>query len=218
MTAVGVCVHAGQACAATTRLLVHRSLFDEAVANVTAAYQAVAVGDPADPETLVGPVISAAQKGRVLSAIEQARRDGADITVGGGPVENLPDHLTGGHYVAPTVVVGVDNSAAIAQQEVFGPVLVMIPFDDDDEAVRIANDSAYGLSGAVMSASTERGMNIARRIRTGSFGVNGGMFYGADAPFGGYKSSGVGRQCGIEGFQQYLETKTIGLRIPRRRT
>jgi aldehyde dehydrogenase (NAD+) len=213
--AVGVCVHAGQACAATTRMLVHRSLYDEAVASVTAAYQAVPVGDPVHAETLVGPMISAAQKDRVLGAIEQARRDGAEITVGGGPVENLPDHLSDGHFVQPTVIVGVDNSAAIAQQEVFGPVLIVMPFDDDDEAVRIANDSAYGLAGAVMSRSMERGMNIARRIRTGSFGVNGGMFYGADAPFGGYKNSGVGRQCGIEGFNQYLETKTIGYRVPR---
>jgi len=92
----------------------------------------------------------------------------------------------------------------------------MLPFDDDEEAVRIANDSAFGLAGAVLSGSTERGMAIARRIRTGSIGVNGGMFYGADAPFGGYKNSGVGRQCGIEGFEQYLETKTIGCRVPRR--
>jgi len=213
--AVGVCVHAGQACAATTRMLVHRSLYDEAVTSVTAAYAKVPVGDPVQPETLVGPVISAAQKDRVLSAIEQARRDGASITVGGGPVENLPEHLSVGHWVQPTVVVGVDNSTAIAQHEVFGPVLIVLPFDNDDEAVRIANDSAYGLAGAVISRSMERGMNIARRIRTGSFGVNGGMFYGADAPFGGYKNSGVGRQCGIEGFQQYLETKTIGCRMPR---
>jgi aldehyde dehydrogenase (NAD+) len=168
------------------------------------------------PETLVGPLISAAQKDRVLSAVDQARRDGATIAVGGGPVENLPEHLSGGHFVQPIVIVDVDNSAAIAQQEVFGPVLIVMPFDDDDEAVRIANGSAYGLAGAVMSRSMERGMNIARRIRTGSFGVNGGMFYGADAPFGGYKNSGVGRQCGIEGFQQYLETKTIGCRMPRR--
>jgi len=215
--AIGVCVHAGQACAATTRMLVHRSLYDEAVASVTAAYQAVPVGDPAKPETLVGPVISAAQKTRVLDAIDHARLEGASITVGGGPVENLPEHLSGGHFVQPTVIVGVDNSAAIAQQEVFGPVLIVMPFDDDDEAVRIANDSAYGLAGAVISRSMERGMNIARRIRTGSFGVNGGMFYGADAPFGGYKNSGVGRQCGIEGFQQYLETKTIGCRMPRQK-
>jgi aldehyde dehydrogenase (NAD+) len=214
--AIGVCVHAGQACAATTRMLVHRSLYDEAVATVAATYQAVPVGDPVQPETLVGPLISAAQKDRVLSAVDQARRDGATIAVGGGPVENLPEHLSGGHFVQPIVIVDVDNSAAIAQQEVFGPVLIVMPFDDDDEAVRIANGSAYGLAGAVMSRSMERGMNIARRIRTGSFGVNGGMFYGADAPFGGYKNSGVGRQCGIEGFQQYLETKTIGCRMPRR--
>lgn len=133
----------------------------------------------------------------------------------GGVVDGLPEHLAAGHYVQPTVIVGVDNNAAIAREEVFGPVLIMMPFDDDDHAVRIANDSAYGLAGAVVSRSTERGMNIARRIRTGAFGVNGGMFYGADAPFGGYKNSGVGRQCGIEGFQQYLETKTIGCRMPR---
>ena len=215
--AIGVCVHAGQACAATTRMLVHRSLYDQAVATITAAYQGVPVGDPVLPDTLVGPVISAAQKDRVLTAVERARRDGAEIVTGGGTVENLPGHLAGGHYVQPTLIVGVENSAAIAQDEVFGPVLIVMPFDDDDHAVRIANDSAFGLAGAVISRSMERGMNIARRIRTGSFGVNGGMFYGADAPFGGYKNSGVGRQCGIEGFQQYLETKTIGCRIPRQK-
>lgn len=211
-TAMGVCVHAGQACAATSRMLIHRSLYDQAVADITAAYQAMPVGDPVDAGTLVGPVISAAQKDRVLSAIDEARRDGAEITAGGGAVQGLPEHLADGHFVAPTVVVGVDSGAAIAQQEVFGPVLVVLPFDDDDDAVRIANDSAFGLAGAVMSRSAERGMGIARRVRTGAFGVNGGMFYGADAPFGGYKSSGVGRQCGIEGFQQYLETKTIARR------
>ena len=151
------------------------------------------VGDPVLPETLVGPVISAAQKDRVLSAVERARGDGAEITTGGGAVEGLPEHLAGGHFVEPTVIVGVDNRAAIAAEEVFGPVLIVMPFDDDDEAVRIANDSAYGLAGAVISRSMERGMDIARRIRTGSFGVNGGMFYGADAPFGGYKNSGVGQ-------------------------
>ncbi|BBY43468.1 aldehyde dehydrogenase [Mycolicibacterium celeriflavum] len=214
-SAIGVCVHAGQACAATTRMLVHRSRFDDAVASVTAAYQAVPIGDPVIPETLVGPVISAAQKRRVLDAVDQARADGAEITTGGGAVANLPDHLAGGHYVAPTVIVGVDNGAAIARQEVFGPVLVVLPFDDDDEAVRIANDSAFGLAGAVSSRSLERGMAIARRIRTGSFGVNGGMFYGADAPFGGFKNSGVGRQCGVEGFEQYLESKTVAYRAPR---
>ena len=208
-------MHAGQACALTTRMLIHRSLFDDAVAGVTAAFGMVPVGDPALPQTLVGPVISAKQKERVLAACEQARRDGAEITTGGGSFDDLPAALAGGFYVQPTVVIGVDNSAAIAQDEIFGPVLVIIPFDDDDEAVRIANDSAFGLAGAVLSGSLERGNAIARRIRTGSIGVNGGMFYGADAPFGGYKSSGIGRQCGLEGFQQYLETKTIAHRVPR---
>jgi aldehyde dehydrogenase (NAD+) len=214
-SAVGVCVHAGQACALTTRMLIHRSLFDDAVAGVTAAFGMVPVGDPALPQTLVGPVISAAQKQRVLAACEQASRDGAEIITGGSSFGQLPAALAGGFYVQPTVIVGVDNSAAIAQQEIFGPVLVIIPFDDDDEAVRLANDSAFGLAGAVLSGSLERGHGIARRIRTGSIGVNGGMFYGADAPFGGYKSSGIGRQCGLEGFQQYLETKTIAHRVPR---
>jgi aldehyde dehydrogenase (NAD+) len=214
-SAVGVCVHAGQACALTTRMLVHRSLFDEAVRSVTAAFGMVPVGDPALPDTLVGPVISAQQRDRVLDACVRAARDGAEITTGGGSFDNLPPELAGGFYVQPTVIVGVDNSAAIAQEEIFGPVLVIIPFDDDDEAVRIANDSAFGLAGAVLSGSLERGRDIARRIRTGSIGVNGGMFYGADAPFGGYKNSGVGRQCGIEGFQQYLETKTLAHRVPR---
>lgn len=213
-SAVGVCVHAGQACALTTRMLIHRSLFDDAVAGVTAAFGMVPVGDPALPQTLVGPVISAKQKERVLAACDQARRAGAEITTGGGSFD-ATGPLAGGFFVQPTVVVGVDNSAAIAQDEIFGPVLVIIPFDDDDEAVRMANDSAFGLAGAVLSGSLERGRSIARRIRTGSIGVNGGMFYGADAPFGGYKSSGIGRQCGIEGFQQYLETKTIAHRVPR---
>lgn len=213
--AVGVCVHAGQACALTTRLVIHESLYDDAVAQIAAAFQAVPVGDPASPGTFVGPVVSAQQKRRVLEACEQARRDGAEIITGGGSFDNLPDYLAGGNFVQPTVITGVDNSAAIAQQEIFGPVLVIIGFRDDDEAVRIANESAYGLAGAVLSSSAERGVGVARRIRTGSIGVNGGMFYGADAPFGGYKSSGIGRQCGLEGFQQYLETKTLAVRMPR---
>ncbi|MFW0785788.1 aldehyde dehydrogenase family protein [Gordonia sp. CPCC 206044] len=215
MSAVGSCAHAGQACAVNSRVLVHQSLFDEVVANVTAAYTAIPVGDPALPGTFVGPLISAAQKKRVLDVLDRARAEGAEFRTGGGEYADLPDHLRNGHFVAPTVVTGVDNSAAIAQQEIFGPVVILLPFTDDDDAVRIANDSAFGLAGAVASSSAERGMSVARRIRTGSVGVNGGMFYGADAPFGGYKNSGVGRQCGLEGFEQYLETKTIGCRVPK---
>jgi aldehyde dehydrogenase (NAD+) len=213
--AVGVLAHAGQACAMTTRLIIHESLVEQAVADIAVAFESVPVGDPVSPSTFVGPLISARQQRKVLDACEQARRDGAEIVTGGGHVDGLPAYLAGGHFVAPTLITGVDNSAAIAREEIFGPVLVVLPFADDDEAVGIANDSAYGLAGAVVSASADRAMSIAHRVRTGSIGVNGGMFYGADAPFGGYKSSGVGRQCGIEGFEQYLETKTIAHRAPR---
>lgn len=215
-SAAGVCVHAGQACAATSRMLVHRSIFDDMISGVAAAFQAVPVGDPALPETMVGPLISAAQRTKVLDAYDRAVRDGARLVIGGGTPKDLPPHLADGHYVEPTVFVCEDPSLPIARAEIFGPVLVMTPFTDDDEAVRLANDSEYGLAGAVLSASTDRGMGIARRIRTGAVGVNGGMYYGADAPFGGYKNSGVGRQCGLEGFQQYLETKTIGHRVAAR--
>ncbi len=214
-SASGVCVHAGQACAATTRMLVHRSQFDEMVTNVAAAFESIPVGDPVLKHTLVGPVISAAQRVRVLDACDRAVAGGARLVTGGGEVGGLPEHLRGGYYIEPTVFACEDPNLPIAQEEIFGPVLVMIPFSDDEEAVRIANNSVYGLAGAVLSASAERAMGIARRLRTGSVGVNGGMFYGADAPFGGYKNSGVGRQCGLEGFRQYLETKTIGCRIPR---
>ncbi|WP_157117565.1 aldehyde dehydrogenase family protein [Nocardia vaccinii] len=216
-SAVGACVHAGQACAATTRMLVPRSGFEEMVAAVAAAFAAVPVGDPARPDTVVGPVISAAQRNRVLDACTRATVDGARLIIGGGPVDSLPPELAGGHYVEPTVFTCDNPGLPIAQEEIFGPVLVMIPFADDEDAIRVANNSAYGLAGAVLSGSTERAMAVARRIRTGALGVNGGMFYGADAPFGGYKNSGVGRQCGLEGFQQYLETKTIGRRVPRQR-
>jgi aldehyde dehydrogenase (NAD+) len=213
--AIGVLAHAGQACAMTTRLIIHESLVVQAVTDIAAAFESVPVGDPASPTTFVGPLISAAAQRKVLAACEQARRDGAEIVTGGGLVDGLPGHLAGGHFVAPTLIVGVDNDAAIAREEIFGPVLVVIPFAEDDDAVRIANDSVFGLAGAVLSSSLDRGMSVAHRVRTGSIGVNGGMFYGADAPFGGYKSSGLGRQCGIEGFEQYLETKTIAHRIPR---
>ena len=117
--------------------------------------------------------------------------------------------LPKGFFVEPTMFTDVDNSMTIAQEEIFGPVLVVIPFDDDDDAVRIANQSSYGLSGAVFSASMERSMSVARRVRTGTMGVNGGVWYGADVPFGGFKDSGIGRQNGIAGFDQYLEVKSL---------
>ncbi len=216
MATIGACSHAGQACAVNTRILVHESLFDDLSAGAAEAYRQLPVGDPAAAGTFVGPLISDAQKQKVLSMLEQARIDGAQFLVGGGEVDGLDEHLRGGHFVAPTLVKGVDNSEAIAQDEIFGPVAILIPFATDDEAIRLANDSPFGLAGAVMTDSFERGEAIARRVRTGAIGINGGMFYGADAPFGGFKNSGIGRQCGIEGFEQYLETKTLAARVPRR--
>ncbi len=198
------CVNAGQGCAIPTRLLLPRSRYEEGMEIVEGNFKGIKYGDPNDPEVLAGPLISARQQRRVLDYIETGVSEGARLVLGGdsGGFER-------GYFVAPTLFADVDNSMTIAQEEIFGPVLVVIPFDDDDDAVRIANDSIYGLSGAVTSESLDRGLAVARRIRTGTIGVNGGNWYAADSPFGGYKSSGVGRQGGLEGMEQYLETKTI---------
>ena len=201
-----VCTHAGQGCAIPTRFMVHRSMYDDAVEMAAAAFATVTYGDPTDAANLMGPVISARQRERVLGYIETGVKEGARLVCGGG----RPEHLPKGWFVEPTIFADVDNSMTIAQEEIFGPVLVMIPFEDDDDAVRIANDSRYGLSGAITSGDLERAKSIARRIRTGTLGLNGGIWYGADAPFGGYKHSGIGRQCGIEGLEIFTETKTVG--------
>ncbi|HVV08211.1 aldehyde dehydrogenase family protein [Amycolatopsis sp.] len=205
---MAVCMHAGQGCALNSRLLVPRARYAEAVEIATATFGQVPYGDPTDPANFAGPLINARQHERVLGYLEKGRQEGARVTVGGGQ----PEHLPKGFYVQPTVFADVDNGMTIAREEIFGPVLVVIPFDDDAGAVRIANDSPYGLAGSVFSADDERADRVARRIRAGSLMVNGGMFYGADAPFGGYKQSGIGRQNGREGLEQYLETKTIGSR------
>jgi aldehyde dehydrogenase (NAD+) len=155
---------------------------------------------------LMGPVISALQRQRVTDLIRTGVAEGAQLVVGGAA---RPAGFTKGFFVEPTLFVDVDNSMTIAQEEVFGPVLTVIPYDDDDDAVRIANDSKYGLSGGIQSGSTERAMAMARRIRTGSLNVNASSWYGADSPYGGYKTSGIGRQNGIEGFEQYTETKAV---------
>jgi aldehyde dehydrogenase (NAD+) len=203
-----VCAHGGQGCAMQTRMLLPRSRYEEGVELITAAMGQVPYGDPSDPTVMMGPLVSPRQRDRVLGYIARGQEEGAKLVLGGG----RPSHLPKGWYVEPTLFVDVDNSMTIAQEEIFGPVLCVIPYDDDDDAVRIANDSGYGLSGGVHSASEERATAIARRIRTGSMGINGGMWYGADMPYGGYKGSGIGRQNGIEGFEQYLETKAVAWR------
>jgi aldehyde dehydrogenase (NAD+) len=206
--AVFACFHGGQGCAIPTRAMVPRSRYDEAIELIASGFETWGVGDPTEPLYLQGPQISKRQQERVLGYIEKGKAQGARLVTGGG----VPAHLPKGFYVEPTLFVDVDNSMTIAQEEIFGPVLVVIPFDDDDDAVRIANDSAYGLSGAITSGDLDRAKAVARRIRTGTIGINGAIWYGADAPFGGYKGSGIGRQCGIEGLEIFTETKTVGWR------
>jgi aldehyde dehydrogenase (NAD+) len=205
MAGMGVCFHAGQGCAIQTRMLLPRSRYAEGVEILKAILAAVPYGDPQRSDVLMGPVISAKQRESILGYIHRGIEEGATLALGGGQ----PEHLPTGWFLEPTLFTDVDNSMKIAREEIFGPVLVAIPYDDDDDAVRIANDSVYGLSGGVWSGSTERALAVASRIRTGSVSVNGGTIYGPDMPFGGYKYSGIGRQNGTAGFEQYLETKAV---------
>ena len=200
------CMHAGQGCVINTRVLLPRSRYKQAVDILGAAIAQVPYGDPTDPQTVSGPLVNRRQMGVVLDYIEKAKAEGARVVTGGG----RPEHLERGYYVAPTLLADVDNDMTTAREEIFGPVLCAIPYDDDDDAVRIANDSKYGLAGGVASASPERAMRVARRIRSGVMSVNGGVAYGADGPFGGCKMSGWGRQGGTEGFDEYLTIRTVG--------
>jgi aldehyde dehydrogenase (NAD+) len=205
MGAFGVCTHAGQGCAILTRLLLPRSRYEEGVAVAKEMLESMPYGDPTDPANLMGPLVTEVQRQRVLGMIRDAEEDGAKVLTGG----KVPEHLDKGFYVEPTLVVDADPDSRIAQQEVFGPVLTIIPYEDDDDAVRIANDSVYGLSGGVMSADNDRAKAVGRRIRAGTLMINGGVYYGADVPFGGYRQSGVGREMGVAGFEEYLEIKSF---------
>jgi aldehyde dehydrogenase (NAD+) len=200
-----VCTHAGQGCAITTRLLVPRSQFDEAVDSTFRVMAKLPAADPTDPGTICGPLISSRQRDRVEGYLRLATEEGGSFALGGG----RPDGLDRGFFVEPTLIVGVGNDSRVAQEEIFGPVLVVIPFDGDDDAVTLANDSAYGLSGSVWSADRERAVRVANRIRTGTVGINGGLWFSPDVPFGGYRQSGVGRESGVAGFEEYLETKSL---------
>jgi aldehyde dehydrogenase (NAD+) len=202
-TAFAACIHAGQGCAITTRLVVPREKYDEAVRSAAETMEAIGAKDPADPGAICGPVISHVQRDRVATYLRLAEAEGGTFATGGQVIEQ------DGYWIEPTVVAGLDNSSRLAQEEIFGPVLVVIAHDGDDDAVRIANESAYGLSGSVDSGDLERARAVARRIRTGTLAVNGGVWFSPDAPFGGYKQSGLGREMGVAGFEEYLETKTI---------
>ncbi len=201
------CVHGGQGCAITTRMLVPRARHDEAVDLLKAAFSGWNYGDPTNPGNMQGPQISKRQQERVLAYIDKGKEEGAECVVGGG----IPAHLEKGYFVEPTLFANVDPQSTIAQEEIFGPVLCVIPYEDDDDAVRIANDNEYGLSGAVSSASVDRALAVARRIRTGTLSVNGSQWFHPDTPFGGYKQSGIGRENGVMGFEEHLETKVIAV-------
>ena len=203
------CLHAGQGCAITTRLLLPRSRYDEGVAIVKKAFEDFAYGDPNDFANMMGPLVNAKQRERVLGYIAKGKAEGAKCIVGG----EVASQFDKGYFVQPTLFIDVDPDSTIAQEEIFGPVLAVIPYDDDDDAVRIANNSKYGLSGAVVSADLDRALGVAKRIRTGTISVNGGQWFGPDSPFGGYRESGSGREHGVAGFEEYLETKTIGLPV-----
>ena len=197
--------HAGQGCAITSRLLLPASKFDEGVALVADMLAGVPYGDPSDPSKMMGPLVSEKQLQKVDGMVQDAVAGGARVVTGGKRAEGFG----GGWFYEPTLLVGVDNSAPIAQDEVFGPVLVALPYEDDDDAVRIANDSQFGLSGTVFGEDAERARAVAKRIRVGTVSVNGGMWYAPDAPFGGFKQSGNGREMGVPGLEEYLEIKTI---------
>ena len=201
-----ITTHAGQGCAILTRLLLPRARYDEGVQALADMLGSWPYGDPSDPSNLMGPLISERQRNRVLGYIDAGVAAGARAAVGGG----IPAHLSKGWFVEPTVLADVDENSVVAQEEIFGPVLCVIAYDGgDDEAIRIANNSKYGLSGAVMSASPDRARAAARRVRTGTMSINGGAYYGFDVPFGGYRQSGVGRESGVAGFEEYLEIKAM---------
>ncbi|AVZ38900.1 MULTISPECIES: aldehyde dehydrogenase [unclassified Dietzia] len=203
-------MNSGQACVAQTRILVSRERHDEVAGALAEGIGSMVVGDPMDPDTQIGPMVAQRQQERVSSYIEIGQQEGAKLLTGG---TGRPDGLDSGWYVRPTVFAGVDNSMRIAQEEIFGPVLSVIAYDDVDDAVRIANDSDYGLAGTVWTADREAGLGVARRVRTGTYGVN---TYTMDfsAPFGGFKASGVGREFGPEGLAQYTEVKSVYLDAP----
>ena len=194
----------GQACLAQTRFVVPRARYREMVDAVVEAVSAVTVGDPLDPATGIGPLVSQRQRDRVEGYIAKGRQEGATVALGGG----RPPGLERGWFVEPTVFADVDNAMTIAREEIFGPVVTVLPYDDVDDAVAIANDSPYGLAGSVWSADTERAVAVARRVRTGILSING-FTLDFNCPFGGFKASGLGRELGPEGLAAYLEPKTI---------
>jgi acyl-CoA reductase-like NAD-dependent aldehyde dehydrogenase len=204
-------MNGGQACVAQTRVLVPRSRYPQHVDALAAMVEGLRVGDPADRDTEIGPLVAERQQERVRGYIEAGQAEGARLVVGGS---DRPEGVDRGWYVRPTLFADADNGMRIAREEIFGPVLTVIPYGDEDEAIRLADDSPYGLSGSVWTDDVERGLTVARRVRTGSFGVNQPYSMDPAAPFGGRKASGFGRELGPEGLEGYLESKAISVAPP----
>ncbi|MFI5896173.1 aldehyde dehydrogenase [Actinoplanes sp. NPDC051513] len=200
-------MNSGQACIAQSRILAPRARYAEVVDAIAAMVDGLTVGDPLDMANYIGPMVARRQQERVGSYIDLGQQEGARRVVGG---PGMPDGLDTGWYVRPTVFADVDNGMRIAREEIFGPVLCVIPYDGEDEAVRIANDSEYGLAGTVWTADVEHGVDVARRVRTGTLGINQYLL-DFNSPFGGFKASGIGREFGPEGIDGYVELKSIAL-------
>ncbi len=196
--------NSGQTCSAWTRMLVPRARHDEAVELAKAQLAKLTLGDPFDKNTRLGPLASAGQRDSVLGFIEQGKKDGATLVAGGG----RPAAPAKGFYVEPTIFANVDNRMAIAQEEIFGPVLAIIPYDTEADAIAIANDSPYGLAGGVWAGTPERALSVAKQLRTGQVDINGGRF-NTLAPFGGYKKSGIGREIGPLALEEFFQLKSI---------
>ncbi|OHV52152.1 aldehyde dehydrogenase family protein, partial [Pseudofrankia sp. BMG5.36] len=201
-----VAMNTGQACVAMSRILAPAARYDEIANRLAAAISSLKVGDPMEPDTAIGPLITAAHRDRVEGHIARGLAEGATVRVGGG----RPAHLPRGWYVEPTLLTDVRNDMSVAQEEIFGPVTALIRYEDEEDAIRIANDSRFGLAGTVFTADALHGFEIARRIRSGTFSVN---TYVCDlnSPFGGYKQSGIGREHGVAALTEYLQTKTISV-------
>ncbi len=195
----------GQVCGAQSRILAPRSRYEEVVEALGSAVGALAVGDPLDPVTQVGPLVAQRQRDRVEGFLEAGKSDGARVVTGGGRPADQPN----GWYIEPTVFADVDNDMQIAREEIFGPVLSVIPYETEDDAVQIANDSNYGLCGSVWTGDAEHGAEVGARVRTGVVAVNSSMILDFNAPFGGFKESGLGRELGPEGIDPYTEYQTI---------
>jgi aldehyde dehydrogenase (NAD+) len=207
LAAMMACVMSGQSCILPSRILLPRSRYDEGVALLKASMENFPVGDPWAPGNMQGPQISQTQREKVLGLISSGLDSGARLVTGGGIPENLPT----GYSVQPTLLADVDPDAQVAQEEIFGPVLTVTPYDTEFDAIAIANNSIYGLSGEVSSGDVDRALSVAKRMRTGNVTINGKSHFGITSPFGGTKQSGLGRRNGDEGYREYLEGKTIGL-------